>query len=125
VDSAGSHIGRDDSPTEVTTRAEYSTLGRRYDTWYLVSIEQDAEGGHGLQDEIVARPDEDTARLHDEAVASAATAVTVPDGRVKDIALLSFDGDARTAALDMAKIDGRFDPDVLMAPGPPGRGRLD
>ena len=44
-----------------------------------------------------------------------AAAAAVPDDRVHDIAPLSFDGDARTAALDMANIDGRFDPDVLAA----------
>ena len=116
VDSAGRHILRTDDTDEVTTLAEYWTLGRHDDgSWYLVSIEQDAEGGHVLGEEIVARPDEDTARLHDEAVADVAAAAAVPDDRVHDIAPLSFDGDARTAALDMANIDGRFDPDVLAA----------
>ena len=67
------------------------------------------------QQDIVARPDADTARLHDEAVAEVAVVGAVPDEKVKDIAPLSFDGDARTAALDMANIDGRFDPDVLEA----------
>jgi predicted lipid-binding transport protein (Tim44 family) len=116
VDPAGRHIRRDDSSTEETNLPEYWTLGRHDDgSWYLVSIEQDAEGGHVLGDEIVARPDEDTARLHDEAVASVAATGAVPDERVHDIAPFSFEGDLRTAALDMATIDGRFDPDVLEA----------
>jgi len=114
VDRAGRHIMRDDSSTEETNLPEYWTLTRRDDgAWYLLSIEQDAEGGHVLGEAIVARPDEDTARLHDEAVASVAAAGAVPDSSVHVIAPFSFDGDLRTAALDMANIDGRFDPDVL------------
>jgi predicted lipid-binding transport protein (Tim44 family) len=116
VDSSGNRLLRTDDTDEVTNLAEWWTLGRHGDgSWFLVSIEQDAEGGHGLREEIVARPDEDTARLHDEAVAEVAVIGAVPDEQVKDIAPLSFDGDARTAALDMANIDGRFDPDVLEA----------
>ena len=116
VDSTGARLLRTDDTDEVTTLAEYWTLGRHDDgAWYLLSIEQDAEGGHVLGEDIVARPDEDTARLHDEAVAQVAVAGAVPDSRVQDIAPLSFSGDARTAALDMANIDGRFDPDVLEA----------
>ena len=80
-----------------------------------MSIEQDAEGGHVLRQDIVAVPDADTARIHDEAVAEVAVIGAVPDETVKDIAPLSFDGEARTAALDVANIDGRFDPDVLEA----------
>jgi predicted lipid-binding transport protein (Tim44 family) len=107
---------RDDSSTEETNLPEYWTLGRHDDgSWYLLSIEQDAEGGHVLAEEIVARPDDDTARIHDDAVASVAGATAVPDSAVADLAPLSFDGDLRTAALDMANIDGRFDPDVLEA----------
>jgi predicted lipid-binding transport protein (Tim44 family) len=116
VDAAGRQILRNDETGDVTTLAEYWTLGRHADgSWYLVSIEQDAEGGHVLEEDIVARPDEDTARLHDDAVASVAMAGAVADSAVKDIAPLSFAGDARIAALDMANIDGRFDPDVLEA----------
>jgi predicted lipid-binding transport protein (Tim44 family) len=116
VDSAGKHLLRTDDTDEVTKLPEYWTLGRHDDgSWYLVSIEQDAEGGHVLREDIVARPDADTARLHDEAVAEVAVTGAVPDEAVKDIAPFSLDGDARTAALDMANIDGRFDPDVLEA----------
>ena len=114
VDSSGQRLLRTDDTDETTTLPEYWTLGRHDDgSWFLVSIEQDAEGGHVLREDIVARPDADTARLHDEAVAEVAVVGAVPDERVKDIAPLSFDGDTRTAALDMANIDGRFDPDVL------------
>ncbi|HKY75792.1 MAG TPA: TIM44-like domain-containing protein [Acidimicrobiia bacterium] len=116
VDSKGERLLRTDDTDDTTTLPEYWTLGRHNDGgWILVSIEQDAEGGHVLAQDIVARPDADTARLHDEAVAEVATVGNVPDEQVKDIAPLSFDGDARTAALDLANIDGRFDPDVLEA----------
>ncbi len=116
VYSAGKRLLRTDDTDEVTRLPEYWTLGRHDNgSWFLVSIEQDAEGGHVLRDDIVARPDADTARIHDEAVAEVAVVGAVPDEAVKDIAPLSFDGDARIAALDMANIDGRFDPDVLEA----------
>jgi predicted lipid-binding transport protein (Tim44 family) len=116
VDSSGERLLRTDDTDETTTLPEFWTLGRHDDgSWFLVSIEQDAEGGHVLRDDIVARPDADTARIHDAAVAEVAVVGAVPDEKVKDIAPLSFDGDARTAALDMANIDGRFDPHVLEA----------
>jgi predicted lipid-binding transport protein (Tim44 family) len=116
VGADGSHLLRTDDTDEVTKLPEYWTLARHDDgAWFLVSIEQDAEGGHVLHEDIVARPDEDLARLHDEAVASVAVTGAVPDEQVGAIAPMSFDGDARTAALDMANIDGRFDPDVLEA----------
>jgi predicted lipid-binding transport protein (Tim44 family) len=116
VGADGSHLLRTDDTDEVTKLPEYWTLARHDDgAWFLVSIEQDAEGGHVLDEDIVARPDEDLARLHDEAVASVAVTGAVPDEQVGAIAPMSFDGDARTAALDMANIDGRFDPDVLEA----------
>jgi len=116
LDASGEHLLRTDDTDETTTLPEYWTLGRHDDgRWFLVSIEQDAEGAHVLSDDIVARPDADTARLHDEAVAEVAVVGAVPDEQVRDITPVSFDGDARTAALDMANIDGRFDPDVLEA----------
>jgi predicted lipid-binding transport protein (Tim44 family) len=116
VDPSGKKLLRTDDTDDTTTLPEYWTLGRDDDgSWFLVSIEQDAEGGHVLQQDIVARPDADTARLRDEAIAEVAVVGNVPDEQVKDIAPLSFDGELRTAALDMANIDGRFDPDVLEA----------
>jgi predicted lipid-binding transport protein (Tim44 family) len=116
TDRTGQRLLRTDDTDEVTTLPEYWTLGRHDDgSWFLMSIEQDAEGGHVLRQDIVAVPDDDTARIHDEAVAEVAVVGAVPDEAVKDIAPLSFDGEVRTAALDMANIDGRFDPDVLEA----------
>jgi predicted lipid-binding transport protein (Tim44 family) len=116
LDSNGEHLLRTDDTDETTTLPEYWTLGRHDDgSWFLVSIEQDAEGSHILSEDIVARPDADTARLHDEAVAEVAMSTAVRDEKVRDITPVSFDGDTRAAALDMANIDGRFDPDVLEA----------
>jgi predicted lipid-binding transport protein (Tim44 family) len=116
LDANGEHLLRTDDSDETTTLPEYWTLGRHDDgSWFLVSIEQDAEGSHVLSEDIVARPDADTARLHDEAVAEVAMSTAVPDEKVRDITPVSFDGDARDAAMDMANIDGRFDPDVLEA----------
>jgi predicted lipid-binding transport protein (Tim44 family) len=116
LDANGERLLRTDETDETTTLPEYWTLGRHEDgSWFLVSIEQDAEGSHVLSEDIVARPDADIARLHDEAVAEVAVTGAVPDEAVKDITPVSFDGDARAAALDMANIDGRFDPDVLEA----------
>ena len=115
-DRTGQRLLRTDDTDEVTTLSEYWTMGRHDSgAWFLVSIEQDAEGAHVLRQDIVAVPDADTARIHDEAVAEVAVAGAVPDEAVKDIAPLSFDGEVRTAALDIANIDGRFDPDVLEA----------
>ena len=116
VDASGERLLRTDDTDDTTVLPEYWTLGRHDDgSWFLVSIEQDAEGGHVLRDDVIARPDADTARLRDEAVAEVAVVGAVPDEKVKDIAPLTFDGDTRTAALDMANIDGRFDPYVLEA----------
>jgi hypothetical protein len=96
------------------TQSEYWTLARRDGGWILVSIEQELEGSHQLDEPIVPTPWEDD-RLHDEAVTERAVAASVADDQVREIADVDFDGDARTAALDMANIDGRFAPDVLEA----------
>jgi predicted lipid-binding transport protein (Tim44 family) len=96
------------------TQSEYWTLARHNGGWMLVSIEQEAEGSHELSEPIVATPWEDD-RLHDEAVTERGVAASVSDEDVRQIADVDFEGDARTAALDMANIDGRFAPDVLEA----------
>jgi predicted lipid-binding transport protein (Tim44 family) len=81
----------------------------------LVSIEQDSEGVHHLDDEIVASPWADS-RLHDEALVEQAVADRVPDGfSPADAATVDFAGTAREAALDLSLADARFAPDVLEA----------
>jgi predicted lipid-binding transport protein (Tim44 family) len=101
----------------MTRLREYWTLGKRGDGgWMVLSIEQDLEGAHNLEDEIVASPWGDDQRLRDEALVEGAVADKVLDGyKVSDVADLDFDGDARAAALDLSLADGRFAPDVLEA----------
>jgi len=96
------------------TQSEYWTLARRDGGWILVSIEQDLEGAHQLHEPIVASPWSDD-RLHDEAVTERAVAAAVAADQVRAVGDVDFDGDARTTALDMANVDGRFAPDVLEA----------
>jgi predicted lipid-binding transport protein (Tim44 family) len=95
--------------------AEYWTLAKRDGHWMLVSIEQDSEGTHHLDDEIVASPWSDS-RLHDEALVEQAVADRTPDGFTPaDAATVDFAGSAREAALDLSLADARFAPDVLEA----------
>ena len=114
IDRAGATITRTNQPAIVTV-AEYWTLGKRDGRWALLSIEQDAEGAHHLDAEIVATPWGDEGRLRDEAVTELATADAVPDAQIAEVADLDFDGTAHAAALDLAMVDGRFAPDVLEA----------
>ncbi|MDQ3947281.1 MAG: TIM44-like domain-containing protein [Actinomycetota bacterium] len=121
LDRNGAMVTRNDDANAdgLVTLAEFWTLGKRpaedgTARWTLVSIEQDAEGAHHLDAPIVASPWSDD-RLRDMAVTEQAVASAVADDQVRGIADLDFDGDARTAALDMANIDGRFAPDVLEA----------
>ena len=113
-DRAGNTITRT-GQREVVTVAEYWTLGKREGRWVLLSIEQDAEGAHHLDAEIVASPWNDDTRLRDESVTELATADAVADDQIAGLADLDFDGTARAAALDLAMVDGRFAPDVLEA----------
>jgi predicted lipid-binding transport protein (Tim44 family) len=117
VNKQGKHIMQKGSTHEMTRLREYWTLGKRADGgWMVLSIEQDLEGAHNLEDEIVASPWGDDQRLRDEALVEGAVADKVLDGyKVSDVADLDFDGDARAAALDLSLADGRFAPDVLEA----------
>jgi predicted lipid-binding transport protein (Tim44 family) len=114
IDRAGATITRTNQP-EIVTVAEYWTLGKRDGRWVLLSIEQDAEGAHHLDAEIVASPWGDEGRLRDEAVTELAGAEALPAEQIAEVADLDFDGSARAAALDLAMVDGRFAPDVLEA----------
>ena len=115
-DRRGAVITRDDDSDGdgLVGQTEYWTLGKHDGRWILLSIEQDAEGAHNLEAPIVASPWGDD-RLRDEAVTEQAVAAAIPDAQVKEVADLDFDGNARTAALDLANMDGRFAPDVLEA----------
>ena len=72
------------SASEIVDLAEYWTLGKRDGRWVLLSIEQDAEGAHHLDADIVASPWGDEGRLRDEAVTELATADAVPDAAIAE-----------------------------------------
>ncbi|MEA2429071.1 MAG: hypothetical protein QOF37_2699 [Thermoleophilaceae bacterium] len=113
-DRGGHKITHTGTASEITTLTEYWTLGKSDDgSWRLLSIEQDREGSHHIDEEIVASPWDD-GRLRDEALVEGAVADKVADGfKISEIADLDFDGDARAAALDLSLADARFGPDIL------------
>jgi predicted lipid-binding transport protein (Tim44 family) len=117
VDQAGNKIMRKESKTENVKLIEYWTLARSRDAaWKVVSIEQRAEGDHHLEEEIVASPWSDVARIRDESLTELAVADGLPPGfTTADLAVVEFDGTAREQALDLSLADARFAPDVLEA----------
>jgi predicted lipid-binding transport protein (Tim44 family) len=115
IDRNGNVIKRNQESDELTTLAEYWTLGRAGDGWILQSIEQDNEGAHHLDAPIVASPWSDTGRLNDEAITELAVADAVPDDAVGELVDVDYAGDAHTQALDLSVVDGRFAPAVLEA----------
>ena len=115
LDAQGTKITRKDSPSETISLTEYWTLARGGEGWMVVSIEQQAEGDHHLEGEIVASPWSD-GRIADETLAELASADAVPEGfTTADLAVLDFDGDARAQANDLSLADARFAPDLLEA----------
>lgn len=110
VDAGGQRVYKTGHNTPRVAFAEYWTLAKRDGHWTLVSIEQDAEGGHHLTEEIVASPWADS-RLHDEALVELAVADAVASPA--DAATVDFAGSAREEALDLSLVDARFAPDVL------------
>jgi predicted lipid-binding transport protein (Tim44 family) len=116
-DRSGRRMTRTGSKTERMTLCEYWTLARSGDAaWKVVSIEQQAEGDHHLDEEIVASPWSDESRLRDESLTELAAADGLPPGfTTADLAVVSFDGTAREQALDLSLADARFAPDVLEA----------
>ena len=118
VDRLGNHIKRTGHLSETVRLREYWTLARTGPgasrPWILTSIEQGAEGQHALGERLVAGPWADDQTLRDEALVEGAAATAVPAGTtVAEVADLDFDGDARSAAMDLSVADGRFTPDVL------------
>jgi predicted lipid-binding transport protein (Tim44 family) len=118
VTSAGAHIARDGSSSEVVSCFEYWTLAKRDSRgearWILESIEQAKEGDHELYSEIVPTPEYDESAMRDQALVEGAAADAVPDGtKIAELADLDFQGDARAAANDLSLADGRFAPDIL------------
>ena len=115
IDGDGKVIKRNEEDDELTTLAEYWTLARHDGGWILASIEQDAEGAHHLDAPIVASPWSDDVRMHDEAITELAVADATPDGDIAGLVDVDYAGDARTQALDLSVVDGRFAPAVLEA----------
>jgi predicted lipid-binding transport protein (Tim44 family) len=116
VDQRGSRIARNESLGEVSRMSEYWTLGERDGHWIVISIEQEREGRHELSEAIVATPWSDTDRLQEESLAEQAAGEKPPEGfTVADVANPEFSGSARSAALDLSLVDGRFGPDLLAA----------
>ena len=114
VDRDGDVIKKDDESSEVVSVAEYWTLEREGDRWIVVSIEQDAEGSHHLDSELVTSPWEDDTRMRDEAIVEQAAADAAPAGTaLSELIDVDFAEDARLAALDLALVDDRFSPNVM------------
>ena len=130
VDSYGNHLKRTGHLAEVTRVREFWTLQRTKPVgvvtalsadagmpsgqWMLASIEQRREGSHALEEDLVATPWSDTQSMRDEALVEGAVSEAVPAGTdIAELAPVSYDGDAKAAALDLSLADGRFAPDVL------------
>jgi predicted lipid-binding transport protein (Tim44 family) len=113
IDRDGKVIKRNEEDDEDTDLAEYWTLARHEDRWILASIEQDSEGAHHLDAPLVASPWSDDERLHDEALTELAVADAAPNPA--ELVDVDYAGDARTQALDLSVVDGRFAPAVLEA----------
>jgi predicted lipid-binding transport protein (Tim44 family) len=115
-DRYGNAIQHGESTTSRRSLAEYWTLGKRPrdGRWMLLSIEQRAEGEHNLAADLVVTPWDDTARLRDEALVEGAAADALPEGvSPAEVVSVSYENDARAAALDLSLVDARFAPDVL------------
>ena len=113
-DARGRTIKRRGADGEQVEIAEHWVLGRRGRAWIRLSIEQDEEGAHVLEQEIVAAPSGDELRLRDASVVEVAVADRLPEGmHTAEVADLDFAGDARAAALDLSLADGRWAPDLL------------
>jgi predicted lipid-binding transport protein (Tim44 family) len=115
-DRAGNRMNHDGSESSRRRLAEFWTLGKRPSDgrWMLLSIEQQGEGAHHLDADLVVTPWDDTARLRDEALVEGAAADKLPEGvSASEVVSVSYEFDARAAALDISLVDARFAPDVL------------
>jgi predicted lipid-binding transport protein (Tim44 family) len=108
----GQRVQRKDAGTDVSSFSEFWTLARHGDHWMVVSIEQEAEGQHNLEDPLVPTPWSDDQLLHDEARVEQAEAGAA-NGNVATLYSVEFADDARKAALDLSVVDDRYSPDVL------------
>lgn len=112
----GKVISRDGTSAQQVQLAEFWTLARRPGGWVVASIQSDAEGHHVLGEAIVHSPWTDEARMADESLLEVAALDRLPDHvATAEVADLDYAGDARTAALDLSLVDGRWAPDALEA----------
>jgi len=114
----GGRIMQNGKQSAMTALAEYWTLTKRGDDdrWTLLSIEQDAEGAHHLQADIIASPWGDSERLTQDAIAEGAAAGAAPAGvSPGELVDLDFSGPVRAQAMDLALADSRFDVDLIEA----------
>jgi predicted lipid-binding transport protein (Tim44 family) len=112
----GMRIMRSEDDDSVVTLSEYWTLAKRDGTWILLSIEQDREGAHHLDAPIIASPWADDVGLRDAAIVEAAVADKALEGTsTAELVDVNLAADARTQAMDLSLVDGRFAPDVLAA----------
>jgi predicted lipid-binding transport protein (Tim44 family) len=112
----GMRIMRSEDDDSVVTLSEYWTLAKRDGAWILLSIEQDREGAHHLDAPIIASPWADDVRLRDAAIVEAAVADKALEGTsTAELVDVNLAADARTQAMDLSLVDGRFAPDVLAA----------
>jgi predicted lipid-binding transport protein (Tim44 family) len=113
---SGMRMMRSEDDDSVVTLSEYWTLAKRDGGWILLSIEQDREGAHHLDAPIIASPWSDDAQLRDVAIVEAAVADKALEGTsTAELVDVSLADDARTQAMDLSLVDGRFAPDVLAA----------
>lgn len=109
----GSRVMRTGESDTLTTISEYWTLVKRDGRWSLASIEQDSEGAHHLESQIVTSPWEDS-RVRDAAVLEGAHEGAALDGTsTAELIDVNLSADARAQALDLSLADARFAPDVL------------
>ncbi|MSX11116.1 MAG: hypothetical protein F2811_01055 [Actinobacteria bacterium] len=112
----GMRLMRSEDDDSVVTLSEYWTLAKRDGGWILLSIEQDREGAHHLDAPIIASPWSDDVELRDAAIVEAAVADKALEGTsTAELVDVSLAADARTQAMDLSLVDGRFAPDVLAA----------
>ncbi len=114
LDRFGREIPHNENPSRESWLREYWTFGIRGDRWVLLSIEQDEEGEHNLYAPLVARPDEDVARMRDDTVIEhGVERATRPGTDLGELIAVDFEDDALLQARDLALVDGRVDPDLI------------
>lgn len=114
IDRFGRHLKRNGRLGETTRVREFWSLGRSDGHWKLISIEQNREGTHALDEQIVATPWADERGLRDSALVEGAVADAAPEGTSPaELVSVSYEGNAQAAANDLSLADGRFAPAIL------------